>query len=118
MLVDAFGWRAIFLGRAPLGALTMGLAMVSLREVPPSHSQAYDVRGAIVLFVGIASCILFLTLGGRNGWTTLPVLILLALSIVSFSTFVYIERDRSLSRLRSGLAAAPYHWRPWLPPPF
>ncbi len=92
MLVDAFGWRAIFLGRAPLGVLIMFAALAALREVAQRNPQAYDVRGAIALFVGLVSCILFLTLGGRNGWATPQVILLLLLSALALIGFAYVER--------------------------
>jgi len=95
VLVDAFGWRSIFLGRAPLSVLIAFVAIVALRESQPQNSQAYDVRGAVVLFVGLASCILFLTLGGRNGWAAPHVLCLFGLSAVALIAFVYIEKTAS-----------------------
>ncbi|MEE8303583.1 MAG: MFS transporter, partial [Candidatus Tectomicrobia bacterium] len=87
VLVDSFGWRAIFLGRVPLGGLAVLLATRSLQEVDHQASQSYDLRGAVTLFVGLVSCILFLTLGGRNGWTAPHVLLLLLLSILALTAF-------------------------------
>jgi MFS family permease len=95
VLVDAFGWRSIFLVRAPLAVLIALLAIVSLRESRQQIPQAYDVRGAVALFVGLASCILFLTLGGRHGWTASHVLFLFGLSALAFIAFVYIEKTVS-----------------------
>ena len=92
VLVDAFGWRSIFLGRVPLGGLTILLAFGSLREYAHHHSQAYDLRGAVLLFVGLVSCILFLTLGGRHGWTTLPVLSLLGIAMLGLIAFIAVEK--------------------------
>ncbi len=92
VLVDSFGWRAIFLGRVPLGVLTMLMAIGSLREYAHHNPQAYDVRGAVALFVGLVSFILFLTLGGRSGWTTPQVLLLLLLAVLALMAFVFVER--------------------------
>ena len=92
VLVDAFGWRSIFLGRAPLSLLIALLAVVSLRESSQPNDHAYDMRGAVVLFIGLASSILFLTLGGRHGWTTPHVLFLFVLSVLALIAFVYIEK--------------------------
>ncbi|MDH3600094.1 MAG: MFS transporter, partial [Candidatus Tectomicrobia bacterium] len=72
------------------------LAIGSLRrESHPQNPQAFDVRGAIMLFVGLASSILFLTLGSRNGWTTPHVLFLFGLSALALIAFVYIEKTVS-----------------------
>jgi MFS family permease len=46
----------------------------------------------VVLFVGLASCILFLTLGGRHGWVAPHVLFLFGLSALALIAFVYIEK--------------------------
>jgi EmrB/QacA subfamily drug resistance transporter len=92
LLVDGFGWRAIFIARVPLGAVTILLAYVYLRERAAAESRpAFDLRGAITLFTGLASFILFLTLGGRIGWTALSVALLLVLAAASLGAFVHVE---------------------------
>jgi len=92
-LVDSFGWRAIFLGRVPFGVLAVVLAVVSLREQPHSSAQVFDFRGAVALFAGLAMFILFLTLGGRSGWTAPHVLLLLVASAISLIGFVFLQRS-------------------------
>jgi EmrB/QacA subfamily drug resistance transporter len=92
VLVDTFGWRAIFLGRVPLCILTAFLSIGFLREVAQEQPQAYDLRGAVTLFIGLVSSILFLTLGGRHGWTEPEVLLLLLLAVLAGIAFVYIEK--------------------------
>jgi EmrB/QacA subfamily drug resistance transporter len=92
VLVDQFGWRAIFLGRVPLSILTICLSISSLREVAQKRPQAYDLRGAVTLFVGLVSFILFLTLGGRHGWSKAYVLLLLSLAVLACIAFIYIEK--------------------------
>jgi EmrB/QacA subfamily drug resistance transporter len=92
VLVDSFGWRAIFLGRVPLCLLTAFLASNALREASQRVQQAYDLRGAASLFIGLVAFIFFLTLGGRHGWTTSYVLILLLLSGLALLAFVSVEK--------------------------
>jgi EmrB/QacA subfamily drug resistance transporter len=92
VLVDHFGWRAIFLGRVPLCLLTVLLSIGSLREVAQQNSRAYDLRGAVALFIGLVSLILCLTLGGRRGWSEPSVLMLMLLSVLAGIAFVYIEK--------------------------
>ncbi|MCH7786137.1 MAG: MFS transporter [Chloroflexi bacterium] len=92
VLVDSFGWRAIFAVRVPLGLIAIGLALVTLREQPSGETrQGFDFRGAVTLFIGLASFILFLTLGGRLGWTAPAVLALALLSVASLTAFAYAE---------------------------
>ena len=92
VLVDYFGWRAIFLGRAPLCLLTIVLSLPSLREVAQQNPPAYDLRGAVTLFISLVSLILFLTLGGRQGWTLPHVLALLGVAALSGAAFIAIEK--------------------------
>jgi MFS family permease len=71
------------------------VAIVALRESHQQTPHTYDVRGAVVLFVGLASCILFLTLGGRHGWAAPHVLFLFGLAALALAAFVYIEKTVS-----------------------
>ena len=92
-LVDAFGWRAIFLFRVPLGVGALALAFVALRDHRYSGpSTSFDTRGAVTVFLGLASLILLLTLGGRLGWATPYVLGLALFSLLSFAAFAYVEK--------------------------
>ena len=94
VLVDTLGWRAIFLARVPLGVLAIVLALVALRGKRGSESPgSFDFRGGLTLFVGLAALILFLTLGGRTGWTAPQVLVLAALSAGFLTGFVFLEKS-------------------------
>jgi EmrB/QacA subfamily drug resistance transporter len=94
-LVDALGWRVIFLARVPLGLLAIAVAVIALdngsetRQRPP-----YDLRGSVTLFAGLASLILFIAIGGREGWTLPHVIALGAVALVALSAFVVVERSR------------------------
>ncbi len=68
VLVDEFGWRAIFLARVPITLLVILLAFAVLNEYKPEKPQRFDLRGAALAFVGLGCLVLFLTLGGRIGW--------------------------------------------------
>ncbi len=111
ILVDAFGWRAIFLCRVPLCLLAIGFAALFLR-VPssPGAGSRFDLLGAVALFVSVGSLMLLLSLGGRNGWTAFYVPILAIVSACGFGVFVAVERRAAspilqLSLLRSRILA-------------
>ena len=92
-LVDALGWRAIFLARVPLCLLAIGFSTFFLRVPGRQRTLArFDLLGSVALFVSVGSLILALSLGGRNGWTELYVLALAALSACGFGTFAVVER--------------------------
>ena len=95
-LVDALGWRAIFLARVPLCLLAIAFTAVFLR-VPrsPASRSGFDLLGAITLFVSVGSLILLLSLGGRNGWTEWYVPALAVVSACGFAAFAVVERRAS-----------------------
>lgn len=92
-LVDAFGWRAIFLARVPLCLLAIGFSAFFLRipDIRRTRSR-FDLLGSVVLFVSVGSLILALSLGGRNGWTEIYVLALATISACGFGAFAIVER--------------------------
>ena len=92
-LVDEFGWRAIFLGRAPLCLLAIGFSAALLR-VPDEQGResGFDLRGASILSIALAALILLLSLGGRFGWTEGYIPILAVVSVVGLIAFWAVER--------------------------
>ena len=92
VLVDAFGWRSIFAARVPIGLISVFIALFALKESNIEGSKRFDFIGSIVLFICVASFILCLTLGGINGWKSLPVLTLGTLSCLSLTIFVKIQK--------------------------
>ena len=98
-LVDAFGWRAIFLGRVPLclAAIAFSAALLRLPDDPgrreePGASRGFDVWGSAALFTAVGALILMLSLGGRNGWTVVYVPLLGVLAVAGIVAFVLAER--------------------------
>ena len=101
-LVDALGWRAIFLGRAPLclAAIAFSAALLRLpddsmekrRGGERGGSRGFDAWGAATLFSAVGALILMLSLGGRHGWTAAYVPVLGVVSVVSVVAFVAVER--------------------------
>ena len=91
-LVDAFGWRMIFLARVPLTLITILLALLILTESRPQERPRFDLRGAVLAAAGLACLVLFLTLGGRIGWLS-PTVILLGIgSAAALTILVRLER--------------------------
>ena len=92
-LVDAFGWRSIFLARVPLTMITMLLALLILVEYKPEKPPRFDLRGATLAAIGLACLVLFLTLGGRVGWLS-PLVALLGIgAAATLSLLARFERS-------------------------
>ena len=98
-LVDAFGWRAIFLGRVPLCLAAIAFSALLLRVPDESGRRdgqaalrGFDVWGSATLFTAVGALILMLSLGGRHGWTAVYVPLLGVLAIAGLAAFVLVER--------------------------
>ena len=101
-LVDAFGWRSIFLARAPICAAAIFFSVAFLRAPSDSGARrsAPDMRGAAAQFVGVGSLILALSLGGRIGWADWRVAALGAASAAGLWAFFAVERRSERPFLR------------------
>ena len=95
VLVDAFGWRSIFLARVPLTLITILLALAILAEYKPEERRSYDLRGAMLAVVGLACLVLFLTLGGRIGWLSPTVIVLGVAAAAALTILLRLERGVS-----------------------
>ena len=88
LLVEQFGWSAIFLARLPFGVIAFGLACYVLQELPPKGPRSGPNLGAATaLFIGISAVVLILNLIGRLGWEHVSVLSLILLAFVSLALF-------------------------------
>ena len=93
ILVDVLGWRAIFLARVPLGLLAIAVAVAVLKKDTETHQRPpFDMRGSVTLFVGMAALILYVAIGGREGWALPRGIALGAVALVALSAFVIVER--------------------------
>jgi EmrB/QacA subfamily drug resistance transporter len=91
-LVDAIGWRGIFLVQAPLAALAVVIGWFVLPETQRARHAAIDWKGAALLAVTTVSGLGALQLGGQVGWTEPLLLIPLAIAVAAAVAFVFAER--------------------------
>ena len=97
LLIQTFGWQAIFLGRLPFLFVAFLRALVavrghglSTRVSADALDRRFDLAGAVVLVVALGSLLLGLNLVGRAGGP-LPALTLV-LATVAAVAFVLVER--------------------------
>ena len=92
LLVDHFGWRAIF----AVGAIAVGIAVaLAVMVIPHSPAKTWsrvDVLGATVLGASLVCVLLALTQGVPWGWLSLRTDSLFAAGIASFAGWVSLER--------------------------
>ncbi len=94
-IVDAFGWRWLFVAQAPHALVALAIGAVVLHETPRSPRVAIDFRGALALALATVLPLLALQLGRDRGWADPAPLALLGAGVVGLIAFVRCERRAS-----------------------
>lgn len=91
-LVQAFGWRSIFLVNLPIGGLVLLLSVCWLRGLGRSVAQrSFDLAGSATLTIFLATLLLILSQEDL-GLNSMQAATLALVSMSSLGAFVYIER--------------------------
>jgi EmrB/QacA subfamily drug resistance transporter len=91
-LAGRFGWRSVFYINVPVGALALALSARFIpRDRPGERSGRFDVAGAGAFLLSLMALLLALNQGHDWGWTSAPVLGLLAAAVAFGAVFVAIE---------------------------
>ncbi|CAM3019777.1 EmrB/QacA subfamily drug resistance transporter [Williamsia muralis] len=85
------GWRTIFLVNLPLGMIACVLAFRYLPDVKPGEREPLDVTGMVLSSAGLFLLIYPLALGREKDWP-IWLLVMLVVSIVLLTAFVFYER--------------------------
>ena len=91
LLIDAFGWRSVFLINVPIGIVSVLLGRISVDETP-RHERAVDRVGqalAILTLVLVTGGVIH---GGDAGWSSPVTIALLAAGVLLGIGFVAWER--------------------------
>jgi EmrB/QacA subfamily drug resistance transporter len=91
LLVDSFGWQAIFWLGVALGLPTLGLALTKVRESRDPDPSPIDWGGVVTLSTGLFLIVFAVLRGNALGWTSAPVLGCVAAGLVSLAAFVRVE---------------------------
>ena len=92
LLVDLFGWRAIFAASFVLGAPTLMLALRQVHESKDPDPPPVDWAGVGTLSVGLFAGVFAVLRGNALGWTSATVLGCMALCAAALGAFVIVER--------------------------
>jgi DHA2 family methylenomycin A resistance protein-like MFS transporter len=96
LLVEATGWRGVFLINLPVVALAMAASVWVVRETPEASARRLDWPGALLGTVLLAALALAFIESGRGGWSSAPVIGASACAAVALVWFVFVEtRSRS-----------------------
>jgi EmrB/QacA subfamily drug resistance transporter len=91
---EGIGWRWALAINIPLGTLALVATLTLLpRRARKPHPLEFDWAGAIAVAVGVVAMVLFTTLGGSDGWTSLPTVALGVVMVVAVIALVVAERS-------------------------
>lgn len=91
LLVEAFGWPAIFLVNVPIGAVLLLAGLRILGESCNPNAPAIDMPGTVLSVLGVGALTYGLIEGGSRGWTSLLILGGFAAAAVILAIFVVVE---------------------------
>jgi EmrB/QacA subfamily drug resistance transporter len=91
-VVEAFGWRWIFVAQAPITLAGMLLALLLLPETDRQKEANFDLPGAVTLALAATSTLYGINRGPVLGWSHPTVLAGFVLGPAALLTFLAIER--------------------------
>ncbi|WP_131738081.1 MFS transporter [Actinomadura roseirufa] len=106
VMVDAFGWRSIFLINLPLGLAGMALTRRYIAAVPGRRAPL-AVSGHAALVLGLAALSFALIEGPHRGWGSGPVLVSIALALAVAALLPFRERRARTTVMPWGLFREP-----------
>jgi DHA2 family methylenomycin A resistance protein-like MFS transporter len=93
LLVDAVGWRSVFLLNVPLGAAVVALGTRFIPRIPRTPSAArFDWTGAFLTTVGVALLTFGIIEGRTRGWSSGLILGSFAVALGCLAAFIVWER--------------------------
>src|SRR4051812_34110309 len=95
-IAELGGVHAAFWFGAAITACALAAATVVLPPSPPRPQARLDVVGAVLLGLGLAGGLLFLSEGESAGWSDPPLLGLLAVAVVALAAWVAWELGRPM----------------------
>jgi EmrB/QacA subfamily drug resistance transporter len=91
--VEYINWRLIFYINVPIGILGAAAAIAVLPAFAGSTGRRFDIPGFATIATALFTGLLAVSEGQRWGWTSYPILILLATSVNLLALFVITERQ-------------------------
>ncbi|GHO70492.1 MFS transporter [Ktedonobacter sp. SOSP1-52] len=91
-LVNAFGWRSIFLINLPIGILGFLLTLRSIAPSTPKTRRSLDLPGQVAGMLALGLLTFALIEGNSLGILSLPILVAYAASALFFLLFLWREK--------------------------
>lgn len=102
MIVNALGWRMIFVALLPLLVLSFIMGAVGIRQVSATEKIRFNVKDFFFLAGGFACFIFGIHNASESGWLSAPVLAMLIAAVFAIAVFCRRsgESDSPLIRLQ------------------
>ena len=92
LLTDTLGWRSVFYVNVPVGAIALLVAGRVITESRNPAGRRLDLAGQVLAILTLGSLTFALIEGNAHGWTSPPILALLAIAVVGLPAFLLVER--------------------------
>jgi EmrB/QacA subfamily drug resistance transporter len=92
VLTEYANWRWCLLVNIPVAALALALAIPLVPESKAHGDTSYDVGGAVVVTLGLASLVYGFTKAASDGWGATVTIAFITAGVVLLAIFVLIER--------------------------
>ncbi len=90
-LVEYVNWRLIFYINLPIGAISLFLAGIHLKETPTKKITCFDYVGVATSSLGVFCLLMALSKGAREGWGSPYIVSLFLIAAVSLSVLIWNE---------------------------
>lgn len=94
-LTEAFGWEWIFLVNVPIGLLTAAVTVARVPESERDPNARIDWAGLLTFSAGLFFLVFALIRGNDEGWTSAPIVSMLAAAVILLAAFVVVESRRA-----------------------
>lgn len=91
LIVAVSSWQWVFWVHVFIAALTLGLAIVGVRESCDPHARRLDLAGIVTLSLAVLGLAYFVTQGAETGFGSASALSVIAASAASFVLFLIVE---------------------------
>lgn len=102
-LVEAVGWRSIFIVQAPLCFIGVAAALWLLPDTERAEKVKFDIAGSVTLGLSAASLLAGISQGSTWGWASPLTIACFATSALGTRLFLSVER-------RAEAPLLPLHW--------
>jgi MFS family permease len=104
LILNYLDWRGLFYVRIPIGIISLILTLLVIKEHKDiGRRMQLDVGGAATLLAGLSCLILFLNLGSRWGYLSIPAVGLIISAVALLGLFIFLERRVAQPVLELGL---------------